>query len=125
MAKAKLPAVSSQAALVDKYVAIQGKSKALFRQQCDLKAQLIALFAGRADGRLPLGDGRTLVRSDNFAGKLTHYKQVGIDRFEIAVEGEILPTPEETRGEVLRELTATRASSTLIFLSPIFLSDHE
>ena len=85
----------------------RAKARPSFASNATSRRQLIALFAGRADGRLPLGDGRTLVRSDNFAGKLTHYKQVGIDRFEIAVEGEILPTPEETRGEVLRELTAT------------------
>ena len=84
-------AVSPEAALVTKFLAVQAKSKAVFRLQCDMKAELLALLARSPAARIPLGDGRTLVRTDNFASKNTHYKQTAVDRFEITIEGDVLP----------------------------------
>ena len=75
-------AVSAPAALWDKFQALSAKSKALFRQQCDLKGEILALLAQQPAARVALGDGRTLVRVDNFAGKNTCYKQTALDRFE-------------------------------------------
>ena len=89
MAKAAAKEPSPQTALTDRYLKLTAKSKAIFREVCEIEDQLLALVASVPEARVPLDDGRTLTRKDNFEGKNTFFKPAASKRFEVVV----LPAP--------------------------------
>jgi len=83
MAKAK-PA-SPEDGLVDQYLKLKAKSKAIFVEVKDLEEELLALAARGENARITLASGRVLTRKDNFAEKNTQFKQTAMQRFEVVI----------------------------------------
>ncbi len=84
MAKKKV-SISPEDDLVNEYLALQVRSKAIFSAVKDLETQLLAKVAAAPEARLTLVSGRVLTRKDNFAERNTQFKQTAMQRFEVVI----------------------------------------